>query len=135
MEYKDFKKMLLYRKVVAWDEKTITLDNGIEISIEMTEWDCCANAYGEFSKVKLDAVITDVTEPKYHSWEDDDSYGCEAVVKMLHNQNLVCQANASADAGNGGYYYSIASFVVKMPNKEPQNVYFVGSEDNEYTEN
>ena len=129
MDFKEFKEMLLYRKVVAWEDNTITLDNGVVISIEETEQDCCASASGCFTDVKLDAAITDVTEPKYKSWDDGDTYGCEAVVKMLHNQNLVCQANANADAGNGGYYYSIASFVVKIPNEEQQYVHFVGSDN------
>lgn len=78
----------------------------------------------------LDAAITDVTEPHYAPWEDCDTYGCTAVVKMLHNQNLICQAEANADAGNGGYYYSIASFVVTVPNsKKTECVHFVSSND------
>jgi hypothetical protein len=130
MKFEEFKKMLLYRRVVAWKDNTITLDNGIVISIEETEQDCCASASGRFTNVKLDAAITDVTEPKYKSWSNGDTCGCKAVVKMLHNQNLVCQANANADAGNGGYYYSIASFVVKIPNRKERFVHFVGSDDN-----
>lgn len=129
MEFKDFKNMLLYKRVVKWEDNEITLDSGVVIAIEETEQDCCASASGCFTNVKLDAVITDVTEPKYESWDDGDTYGCSAVVKMFHNQNLICQAEANADAGNGGYYYSIASFVVKIPNQDVQNVHFVGSDD------
>lgn len=129
MRFEEFKKLLLYRKVTKWEKDTITLDNGIEISIEETEQDCCAHAYGTFTDVKLDAAITDITEPIYKEWNDGDTYGCEAVVKMLHNQNLVCQANANADAGNGGYYYSIASFIVKIPNEQNKQVHFVSSEN------
>lgn len=129
MEFKKFKEMLLYRKVIKWETDTITLDNGVVISIEETDSDCCASASGCFINVELNAVITDVSEPKYKSWEDGDTYGCSAVVKMFHNQNLICQAEANADAGNGGYYYSIASFVVKVPNESPQEVHFVGSDD------
>ena len=129
MTFKEFKEMILYKRVVEWKGNTIVLDNGISIAIEETDQDCCASADGTFTNVKLDAVITDVTEPKYKSWEDSDSFGCGAVVKMFHNQNLICQAEANADAGNGGYYYSVASFVVKIPNQKEQIVHFVGSDD------
>ena len=135
MEFKDFREMLLYRRVVEWnkDENYIVLDNGIKITIEMTDSDCCAYAYGKFEDVKLEAVITDVTEPEYSAWGDadgDDEYGCSAVVKMLHNQNLICKVNANADAGHGGYYCSVASFVVTLPEADhDQYVYLVGSDD------
>lgn len=134
MSFNDFREMLLYRTVVEWnrDKNYIVLDNGIEITIRMTESDCCASAYGEFEDVKLQAVITDVTEPKYTAWDDGDTYGCTAVVKMLHNQNLICKVNADADAGNGGYYFSVASFIVTLPEqpKENYSVYLVGSDEN-----
>ena len=132
MSFNDFREMLLYKSVVEWnkEENYIVLDNGMKITIAMTESDCCAYADGEFEDVKLEAVITDVTEPKYSSWSDGDTYGCSAVVKMLHNQNLICKVNADADAGNGGYYYSIASFIVSYNDSE-FSVYLVGSEDGE----
>ena len=131
ISYKEFKGMLLYRKVVAWDEETITLDNGIKIAIEETEQDCCACASGRFTDVELNAVITDVSNIKRKSWEEDgETYGCEAVIKLFHNRNLICRAEADADAGNGGYYYSIASLVIKVPEvKQKLYVHFVGSSD------
>ena len=126
--FEQFKEKLLYHYIVEWDDNKIVLDNGITIVIEETEQDCCASASGEFTDVVLDAAITSVTEPKYKAWEDGDTYGCSAVVKFLHNRNLICQANAEADAGNGGYYYSIASFVITEKN-EQMTCYFVGSDD------
>lgn len=122
------KEKLLYHRIVEWDVNKIVLDNGVAIAIEETASDCCASAVGCFTKVKLEAVITSVTEPKYTAWEDDDTYGCRAVVKFLHNRNLICQANANADAGNGGYYFSLASFVI-TENKEQMACYFVRSDD------
>ena len=116
--FEQFKEKLLYHRIVKWDKNTIVLDNGITIAIEETEQDCCASAGGEFTNVVLDAAITYVSEPKYSAWEDGDTYGCSAVVKFLHNRNLICQANADADAGNGGYYYSIASFVITEHNNK-----------------
>ncbi len=132
MSFNKFREMLLYRSVVEWNKERnyIVLDNGMKITIEMTDSDCCACASGEFEDVKLEAIITDVTEPKYSPWNDEDTYGCSAVVKMLHNQNLICKVNADADAGNGGYYFSIASFIVNYNDSE-FSVYLVGSDDGE----
>ena len=31
---------------------------------------------------------------------------------IFHNQNVIAQADMEADAGNGGYYYSVGSIVV-----------------------
>ena len=116
------KEFLLYKKIIAWTEDTITLNDGTMISIEETEQDCCAGAFGTFSNVKLDAAITDVKLAEKESWEDEDTYGCRVKIVVLHNQNLVCEVNANADAGNGGYYYSIASFVVKIPTKKKKEI-------------
>ena len=127
--FEDFKKMVLYHHIVEWDDNKIVLDNGLIIAIEETAQDCCASAGGNFSDVVLQAAITSVTEPKYKPWDDGDTFGCSAVVKFLHNRNLICKANADADAGNGGYYFSIASFVVTWENKE-MICHFVGSDDN-----
>lgn len=127
---KSIKEFLLYKKIIAWTENTITLDDGTIVSIEETEQDCCASAFGTFSKVKLDAAITNVKLVEKESWEDGDTYGCRVKIIVLHNQNLVCEVNADADAGNGGYYYSIASFVVKVPAmKEKVIIHCVGSDD------
>lgn len=131
MKFEDFKNMLLYRKITKWEDNKITLDNGIEISIEMTDSDCCAYAYGQFEDVVLDAAITNVSDIEYEPWKDEDGwgeYGCKATVTIMHNRNVICKAVGDADAGNGGYYYSIASFVVRVPNSDKvEYCHFVGS--------
>ena len=133
MKFEDFKNMLLYRKIIKWEDNKIVLDNGIEISIEETEQDCCASAGGQFEDVVLDAAITDVSDIEYEPWKDEDGwgeYGCKATVTIMHNRNVICKAIGSADAGNGGYYYSIASFVVRVPNSSYTDCcHFVGSAD------
>lgn len=126
--FEQFREKLLYHYITEWDEDTIVLDNGIKISIEETEQDCCAGAWGRFIDVQLDAAITSVSDIKYQRWEDDDTYGCSAMVKFMHNRNVICRADANADAGNGGYYYSIASFVIYEKGKE-YYCHFVGSND------
>ena len=117
VSFETFRNMVLYHKVVEWNQERnyIILDNGIKITIAMTDSDCCAYASGQFENVQLDAAITEVTERECYPWDDGYTFGCSVIVKMLHNQNLVCAVNADADAGNGGYYYSIASFVVSLP--------------------
>ena len=129
MDFEELRQLLLYRRIVKWDDDTITLDNGITIRIAETAQDCCASAYGQFEDVKLDAAITAVNDIQYHHWDDGDTYGCSAVVTIMHNRNLICKAIGNADAGNGGYYYSIASFIVTMENGEEKQCHFVGSDD------
>ena len=131
MTFQELKKKLLFRRIVEWNNNSIKLDNGIELRIEETEQDCCASAEGEFQDVILDAAITSVSDIKYQPWEDGDTYGCSAEVVIMHNRNLICKAVADADAGNGGYYYSIASFIVNLPNGVSDTVHFVGSGDGE----
>ena len=129
---KDFnylRKQMLYHKIVEWEDNRIVLDNGMVLKIEETEQDCCAVASGTFKDVVLDAAITYVGDIKYKPWKDDDTYGCSASVTIMHNRNVICRAEANADAGNGGYYYSIASFCVKMPNGQNYQCHFVGSDD------
>ena len=79
--------------------------------------------------MKLDAAITAISDIHCEHWEDDDTYGCSAVVTIMHNRNIICKAIGNADAGNGGYYYSIASFCVKMPSGQNRQCHFVGSDD------
>lgn len=97
------------------------------IAIEETAQDCCASAFGRFENVEIGAVIIGVTEPKYEPWEDCNTYGCSAEVKILYNDLDFCRAYGNADAGNGGYYYSTASFVVKFPCDDEQLIEFVSS--------
>ena len=128
--FDELRKAMLYHRIVEWNDNTIVLDNGMRLTIEETAQDCCAGASGQFEDVVLDAAITYVGDIQYDPWEDGDTYGCSATVTIMHNRNLICKAVADADAGNGGYYYSIASFIVKMPNCEDKSiVHFVRSDD------
>lgn len=105
-DFEDLKNLLLYKRIVKWDGDTLTLEDGTVVSVEESEYDCCANAYGEFREVELDAVITAVSNPLVTDIPDDDTRINAGIVTIYHNQNIV------ADAGNGGYYYSICSLVV-----------------------
>lgn len=108
----DLSKNILYKRVVSWEEERLVLDDGTVITLEMSESDCCAYAGGTFKDVKLDAVITDVEIGDMVDVEDPDTIVRNATIKMYHNQNPIAIAEMYADAGNGAYYYSVASLVV-----------------------
>ena len=131
ISFDDLRDAMLFHKIVEWKDNYIRLDNGVEIWIKETNQDCCAHAGGQFEDVVLDAAITHVSDIQYERWEDSDTYGCSATVTIMHNRNIICKAICDANAGNGGYYYSIASFIIKMPiEKEKMKFcHFVDSED------
>lgn len=112
-EIKDLEKELLYKRIVEWKGNYLLLEDGTKVTIECSEQDCCAGAGGTFSKVKLDAVITNIEIGEANRYHDGDTDNCEVKVTLYHNQNPIAQADLHADAGNGGYYYSVGSFVVK----------------------
>ena len=128
MSFDDLRKAMLFHRIVEWKNNRIRLDNGMTICIEMTAWDCCAVADGTFENVVLDAAITHVGDIQYKQWEEDGTYGCTAEVTIMHNRNPICKAIGKADAGNGGFYYSIASFIVTLPDDEEYQCHFVSSE-------
>lgn len=128
-DFNYLRTQMLYHKIVEWKDNRIVLDNGMALEIEETEQDCCAGAEGRFEDVVLDAAITYVGDIQYEHWEDGDTYGCSASVTIMHNKNIICKAVGDADAGNGGYYYSIASFIVHPVDGESYNIHFVGSDD------
>ncbi|KAA9007257.1 hypothetical protein F4V43_01865 [Paenibacillus spiritus] len=111
-DLKDIEKHLLYKRIVEWNENKLVLDDGTIVTLEESEYDCCAGAYGQFSNVKLDAAITRVEIGEQVNIPDDDTIINKVRVTLLHNQNPIALAEMTADAGNGGYYYSVGSFVV-----------------------
>lgn len=116
-EFKEIKKQLLYKKVKEWTDKTLTLDDGTLVEIVESEQDCCASAGGEWTNVKLDAVITNVKienereQQKFDRWSDESE--SLATVVLYHNQNPIAQGECYADAGNGDFYYSVCSLKIK----------------------
>lgn len=109
----ELKELLLYKRIVKWDEDFLLLDDGTKVTIEMSESECCAYADGEFKDVKLDAVITDVKIGEQVI--EKEEYGTTQnrnTVTIYHNQNLIALAECEANDGNGGYYYSVASIVI-----------------------
>lgn len=117
-EFKEIQKQLLYKKVKAWTDKTLTLNDGTIVEIVESEQDCCASAGGEWTNVKLDAVITNVkiedeiTRPQIEELPDDETESLATVV-LYHNQNPIAQGECYADGGNGDFYYSVCSLKIK----------------------
>ena len=109
----ELKELLLYKRIVRWDADYLLLENGVKVTIEMSENDCCACAGGEFQNVTLDAVITDIKIGEQTKEEDDFGITTSTnTVIIYHNQNSIALAECEADNGNGGYYYSVASLVI-----------------------
>lgn len=117
-EFKEIEKQILFKKVTAWTDETLTLDDGTVIEIVESEQDCCAHAGGAWMNVKLDAVITNVkiedeiTQPTCEDYPDEESESLATVV-LYHNQNPIAQGSCYADGGNGNFYYSVCSLKIK----------------------
>lgn len=112
------KQKILYKRIKEMTEDKLILEDGTEVYFECTDLDCCASASGEWKNAKLDAIITDV---KMVGLElaDFEGFGHPfntAKIVLYHNQNSVAQADLYADAGNGGYYYSVLSVFVNEEN-------------------
>lgn len=109
----EIKEEIIFKKIKSWDKDKLVLDDGTEITVECSEWDCCAWAGGEFKDVELDAVITDI---QIHSKGDNiyngDGHDSYADVIIYHNKNEIAKAECSANDGNGGYYYSVCALRV-----------------------
>ena len=116
IDEKELKEKLLYKKIVNFEDDKLYLDDGTIVSIEMTDNDCCACAFGKFKDVKLEAVITDVNVGEYKDNSDNvndfGEFENHNTITIYSNQNPVAQAECYADAGNGGYYFSVCSLVI-----------------------
>ncbi len=109
----ELKELLLYKRIVRWNEDFLLLDDGTKVTIEMSESECCAYADGKFKDVKLDAIITDVKiGEQVTEGSDCEMTENKNTVTIFHNQNPIALAECSANDGNGGYYYSVGSIVI-----------------------
>lgn len=112
IEEEELKGLLLFKRIVEWESDKLVLEDGLVITLETSEWDCCAGAGGSFKDVKLDAVITDVKVGEEMDIPDEDTRVSRNTITIFHNQNEIAVADMEADAGNGGYYYSVGSMVI-----------------------
>lgn len=114
IDKEELKERLLHKRIVKFEEDKLYLDDGTIVSIEETDSDCCASAFGEFKNVELEALITDVKVGEYKdNGEDaDEEYSNKITVIIYSYVKDVAQPECYADAGNGGYYFSICSLVI-----------------------
>lgn len=112
VDIEELRERLLYRRIIEWNPNQLTLEDGTVVTLEMSESVCCAYAGGRFKNVILDAMITDVEITEMEEVPDDDTRINRVKVFIYHNQNTIAQADMEANAGNGGYYYSVGSIVI-----------------------
>ena len=123
----EFKKQIVGQTIKEVNEDSLVLDNGTVLELYESDHDCCAGAWAEFKVLDADNLHAGITDVDFRcsEWgrEDDydDSYGTELTITILHNQNPIVHGNCMADAGNGGYYFSVLSLRVKVKDEEVFN--------------
>ena len=112
----ELEKLILMKKVKSITENRVILENGVVLTIECTESDCCAGGRGKFEWDEWsdmhEALITDFVIGKQIDVPNSDTIVRRNAITLYHNNNPIALANAQTDAGNGGYYYSVTSLVV-----------------------
>lgn len=109
-------KYLVGRRITTADSDTLTLDDGTTLTLYESDYDCCAGAHGGweiFDPDRLEAAITSV-EYEDFAYHDGDTRVAKCQITILHNQNPIALGDGHADAGNGGYYYSILSLEIAV---------------------
>lgn len=107
-------KFLVGRKITAANEGTLTLDDGTTLLLYESDSDCCARASGEWKILdpdRLEAAITNV-EYEEDTYDNGDTDIATCKITIFHNQNPIALGDGYADAGNGGYYFSVLSLEV-----------------------
>lgn len=123
----EFKKRIVGQTIKEVNEDSLVLENGTVLELYESAQDCCAGAWAEFKVLDADNLHAGITDVDFRcsEWgrEDDydDSYGTELTITILHNQNPIVHGNCMADAGNGGYYFSVLSLRVKVKDEEVFN--------------
>lgn len=103
------KELLLYQEIESAEGDTLKLKNGTAIELYEEDYDWCAGADGRWIATKnFQGAITDVKFE--YNVDVDDHY---LTVTIFNNQNKIAQANAFADCGGSGYYYSVLSVRVR----------------------
>ena len=113
-------KYLVGRRITAADSDILTLDDGTTLRLYESDYDCCAGAHGGweiFDPDRLEAAITSV-EYEDASYHDGYTRVAKCKITILHNQNLIALGDGYADAGNGGYYFSILSLEIAVDGNE-----------------
>ena len=112
------KELLLYKEIESAEDNTLILKDGTQIEFYLSDYDCCAGAYGDWIlSDNFEGCITNVTHKYSEEKECGETQACLKLT-IFHNQNEIAQAKCYADDGNGGYYFSVLSVNVKSINGE-----------------
>lgn len=109
-------KYLVGRRITAAESGILTLDDGTTLTLYESGWDCCAGAHGDWEILdpdRLEAAITNVEYEEY-AYDDGDTRVATCKITILHNQNPIALGDGYADAGNGGYYFSVLSLKIAV---------------------
>lgn len=109
-------KYLVGRRIATADDNTLTLDDGTTLRLYESDYDCCAGADGEWKILdpdRLEAAITSV-EFEDDAFHDGDTWVTTCKITILHNQNPIALGDGYADAGNGGYYFSVLALEIAV---------------------
>lgn len=117
---KTLTKYLVGRRITTADDDILTLDDGTTLRLYESDYDCCAGAHGGWEILdpsRLEAAITSV-EYEDHDYDDGDTRVAKCKITIFHNQNPVALGDGYADAGNGGYYFSVLSLEITADGTE-----------------
>jgi len=120
----EFKKRIVGQTIKRVNEDSLVLDNGTVLELYESDHDCCALAWAEFKVLDADNLHAGITDVEFHDEEynaEYDRYGTKMKITILHNQNPIVRGDCMADAGNGGYYFSVLSLRVKVKDEEVFN--------------
>ena len=111
---------LVGRRITAADNDTLTLDDGTTLTLYESDYDCCAGAHGGWEILDPDRLEAAITHVDYEdtSYHDGDTRVAKCKITILHNQNPIALGDGYADAGNGGYYFSILSLAITVDGTE-----------------
>lgn len=129
----EFKKRIVGQTIKEVGEDSLTLANGTVLELYQSARDCCAAAWAEFKVLDADNLHAGVTDVDFScdEWGSEDdydgSYGTDLTITILHNQNPIVQGECTANAGNGGYYFSVLSLRVKVKDEEVFNNEIISS--------
>ena len=109
-------KYLVGRRITTATDDTLTLDDGTTLELYESDRDCCAGAFGDWEILDPDRLEAAITSVKYEdfAYHDGDTHVTKCQITIFHNQNLIALGDGYADAGNGGYYFSVLSLAVTV---------------------
>ena len=109
-------KYLVGRRITAAFDDTLTLDDGTTLRLYESAQDCCAIASGEWEILDPDRLEAAITNVDYEdtSYHDGDTRIAKCRITILHNQNPIALGDGYANAGNGGYYFSVLSLEITV---------------------